>query len=142
MIKIKVITGKDGISDAREVRRQVFQTEQGIDEMLDLDGHDEEADHLVAYNDSKSVGTLRIRYPRDKIAKLERLAVLKDFRGTGIGRQLLDFALEHLRKKGIEEIYLNSQEHAKGFYEKAGFVQKGQAFEEAGIPHMKMHKKL
>lgn len=142
MIEIKIIRGKDDIKDAQEVRKQVFQAEQGIGEKLDFDGFDGEADHFVAYSDGSPVGTLRVRYLQEKTAKLERLAVLKVFRGAGIGRQLLDFVINYLKQKAIYEISLDSQEQAKGFYEKAGFMQRGEVFEEVGISHIKMYKKL
>lgn len=141
-IRIKIAARPDDVSDAQEVRRQVFQTEQGIDETLDFDGHDDGSDHLVAYADDKPIGTVRIRYPQPATAKIERLSVLKTYRGMGAGKQLMLFVMGHLSAKGIGQIILDSQENAKGFYEKLGFTQEGDVFEEVGFPHVKMSKKL
>lgn len=141
-INIKIASSENDIFEAQKVRKQVFQIEQGIDEKLDFDGKDFCADHFLAFLDELAIGTLRVRYPEAGLAKFERLAVSKNFRKMGIGKSLMDFAVLYLTDKNIEKIFLDSQEHAKGFYEKLGFVQEGEVFEEAGIAHVKMYKIL
>lgn len=140
--KIKIAKNKAEILAAKEVRREVFQIEQGIDPKLDFDGKDEKSDLVVAYSNDEAVGTARIRYIAKKTAKLERLAVLKAYRKSGIGRKIMDYIISYLQKEGVKDIALDAQEHAKGFYEKIGFKQKGEIFEEAGIPHIEMWKEL
>ena len=54
----------------------------------------------------------------------------------------MDYLHEFLKEKGVKEAKLESQEHAKGFYEKLGYEQKGETFEEVGIPHVKMERKF
>ena len=63
-------------SAIQSVRQAVFQAEQGVEPELDFDGKDETSEQIIAYIDGKPVGTARIRYLNDKIAKIERLAVL------------------------------------------------------------------
>jgi len=139
-IEIKIAKIPAEMSEAKEIRRQVFQIEQGIDCKLDFDGKDEETDLIVAYLGNKAVGTARVRYLSDNGAKLERLAVLKDYRKIGLGRKIMDYVIGYLKGKGIKNITLDAQEHAKNFYEKLGFAQEGEIFKEAGIPHIKMCK--
>jgi len=67
---------------------------------------------------------------------------LKDYRKMGIGKSIVDFVISYLQKKGVEVITLDAQEHAKKFYEKFGFEQKGEVFEEVKIPHIQMWKKI
>lgn len=141
-IKVKLAENEKEISESREVRKQVFQMEQGIDSKLDFDGKDDEADQFIAYFNNKAVGTIRIRYLADKRAKLERLAILRDYRKMGIGKKLVEHIINYLKEKGIESIMLDSQEQAKNFYERIGFEKKGEVFEEAGIPHVEMWKKI
>lgn len=81
-IFIKIIETEKELTDAESIRRQVFQKEQGIAEEIDFDGKDNEADHIIAYFEEKPVGTTRVRYIDDgKTAKIERTAVLREFRG-------------------------------------------------------------
>ena len=141
-IVIKLVENKKELEDAQSVRYQVFTLEQGIDKNLDIDGKDEGSEHIIAYLGAKSVGTIRIRYPQKNGVKLERMAVLLTVRGQSIGKKILDFTLNYLTSKGVKSIYLDSQYHAKGFYEKFGFKVIGDKFTEVGIDHVKMKKEL
>ena len=124
------------------IRRLVFQEEQGVDPVLDFDGQDETSEQIIAYLDNQPVGTARIRYFVDYTAKIERLAVLSTARGQGIGKKILEKALDVLAKNNIQEVVIHAQEYIKGLYQQVGFQQEGEKFEEAGIPHVKMRKKL
>ena len=70
------------------------------------------------------------------------MAVLKDWRGRGVGRALLHTLLDLARTQGLTRVTLSSQTHALGFYERAGFRAIGEPFMDAGIPHRKMVKEL
>ena len=141
---IKIVENEQELKDAQEVRRRVFQEEQGIDMKLDFDGKDSEAEHIVVYLNGLPIGTARARYLDEtkKLAKIERVAVIKEYRGSGLGNRIMDYLHKYLEEKGVEEFKLESQEHAKGFYEKLGYKQEGDSFEEVSIPHVEMRKKL
>lgn len=124
------------------IRSQVFQIEQGVDAALEFDGLDDQAVHFLAYLITQPVGTLRIRLIDQNTAKLERLAVLSQFRNDGIGKKLMQTALEFLFDKNITDVRIHAQEAVIRFYEKLGFVSEGERFEEAGIVHRKMSKRL
>ncbi|WP_373526745.1 GNAT family N-acetyltransferase [Nostoc sp.] len=124
------------------IRQSVFQQEQGVDPALEFDGKDEISDHLIAYLDEKAVGTTRIRYLDHKTAKIERLAVLSTARGQGIGKKIMENALQIITNKNIPEVVIHAQEYIKILYQKLDFVEEGQIFEEAGIPHVIMRKTL
>ena len=66
------------------------------------------------------------------------MAVLKSYRGKGIGRNLLTRAVELATRRRARGIYLHAQVPVIGFYEAAGFRAVGPVFDEAGIPHRKM----
>ena len=139
---IKKASTNEEINDALSVRDQVFALEQGIDRDVIFDVLDETADHFVAYLDGKPIGTLRVRHPEENVAKIERVAVLEEMRGKSMGLKLMEFTLEDLKKNGIKKAVLDSQSYIKSFYEKLGFVQIGDEFEEVGIPHVYMEKEL
>lgn len=122
------------------IRKSVFQEEQGVNPALEFDGKDEISQHLIAYLDQKAVGTTRIRYLDEKTAKIERLAVLSTARGQGIGKKIMENALQIIASKNVREVVIHAQESVKVLYQKLNFVEEGEIFEEAGILHVKMRK--
>jgi predicted GNAT family N-acyltransferase len=141
-ISLELVDYTDKISEIKPIRIQVFQVEQGVDPALEFDGLDETAEHILAYLDNQPVGTIRIRYLDNQLAKIERLAVLSIARGQGIGRKLTEKAIEVIEQKEISRVMIHAQEYVKGLYEKLEFEQVGGIFEEADIPHVKMIKQL
>lgn len=126
----------------QQIRYLVFQMEQGVPASLEFDGKDEGADHLLAYLDAQPVGTARIRKLDSQTAKVERVAVLKAARGSGIGRRIMLEALAFLQKANVAEAQIHAQEAVRDFYQRLGFEPEGEIFAEAGIPHVKMKKLL
>ncbi len=139
---IKHATTPEEIEDAKSVRKLVFQIEQCIDQAADFDENDGNALHFVAYEE-KPIGAARVRFPdHEKRAKVERVSVIPEYRGKGVGKELMILIDEHLQKLEVEEIYLDAQTHVRNFYEKLGYTQAGDVFEEVGIPHIVMVKRL
>lgn len=124
------------------IRKTVFQEEQGVDTALEFDGKDDICEHLIAYLDGQAVGTARIRYLDNQTVKIERLAVLSPARGRGIGQKIMEQTLELIAKKNITEVIVHAQIYIKSLYQKLGFIQVGDIFEEAGIPHIEMKKNI
>jgi predicted GNAT family N-acyltransferase len=124
------------------IRTQVFQVEQGVAPNLEFDGIDDQAIHLLAFLHNQPVGTLRIRDLGNAIAKIERLAVLQEFRGRGVAQQLMEAALDLLQGHGMQQVIVHAQEYIQGLYHKLGFEVEGDRFYEADIAHVKMHKLL
>ncbi|KAB8330136.1 GNAT family N-acetyltransferase [Scytonema tolypothrichoides VB-61278] len=124
------------------IRKSVFQEEQSVDPDLDFDGEDETSQQLIAFLNGEYVGTARVRYLDGKTAKIERLAVLSVARGCGVGKKIMEKAMEVIASKNIPEVVVNSQEYVKGLYQQLGFQEEGEVFEEAGIRHVTMRKKL
>ena len=134
-ININMVTTSKDYKLCLEIRRKVFVQEQNIDENLENDDHIINASYIIAFNELLPVGTARYRKTNLGI-KLERFAVLKEFRHLGVGNSLLKFLLNKLSKE--KKIYLNSQKNVVNFYEKSGFKKFGKIFYEAGVPHYKM----
>jgi acyl carrier protein phosphodiesterase len=142
-LQIKTVSYAEEINEIQAIRRQVFQEEQGVSPELELDGKDDSAIHFMAYLNGRPVGTTRIRSLEDvddrrHAAKIERLAVLKTARGQGIGRQLMQAALQWIQKHQYTEAIVNAQLYISGLYESLGFKVVGEVFEEAGIQHIQM----
>ncbi|MFP4122519.1 MAG: GNAT family N-acetyltransferase [Coleofasciculus sp.] len=141
-IKFKIVDYRDYSADIQTVRRSVFHLEQGVDPTLDFDGKDETADHILAYVENQPVGTVRVRYLDHQTAKIERLAVLSDFRGQGIGKTLMEESLEVAAQNQVKRVIIHAQDYVKSLYLNLGFLPEGELFEEAGIAHLKMIKLL
>lgn len=139
---IRRIPGEADLDDAFEVRREVFVEEQDVDEDEEWDGKDEDARHVVAYDDGYPVGTARLRTPEAGIAKVERVAVRKASREEGIGRLLMDALETEAREQGCGEVRLHAQTAVEEFYVKLGYETTSDVFDEAGIPHVEMRKPL
>ena len=137
---VRRVDGETGMADAFAVRRAVFIEEQDVPEELELDGNDEAATQFVAYDDGRPVGTARLRGNGETAAKAERVAVLSDERGRGIGRRLMAAVEAHAVKAGFEAVVLHAQVPVVGFYEELGYTTTGDVFEDAGIPHREMRK--
>ena len=156
--RVAVAEDEDRRADAFDVRRTVFVEEQGVEEDLEYDEHDEPdsgAAHFVAYadgEDGEPIGAARLRAyeePNEEgghdggdVGKVERVAVLESHRGTGVGRALMDAVEAQARERGLTTIKLHSQTHAAGFYRNLGYERYGEEFEEAGIPHVEMRKSV
>ncbi|MGB7445160.1 MAG: GNAT family N-acetyltransferase [Coleofasciculaceae cyanobacterium] len=141
-VYLKSVAYSEAISAIKAIRQSVFQEEQGVDAALEFDGKDEAAEHLLAYLNSQPVGTARVRYLSAKTAKIERLAVLSPYRGQGIGKKIMEKALEIAAHQEIKEVVIHAQEYVKALYVQLGFEQEGESFQEANIPHVKMKKSL
>lgn len=120
------------------LRRTVFIDEQGVDPDLEVDGLDSEATHLLAVKNGHPVGTARILF-KGEVAKVGRVCVLPELRGTGMGKALMMAAIAECRgRPGLSEVRLGAQTYAIGFYQALGFVAEGPEFVDAGIPHREM----
>ncbi len=125
------------IEQALAIRRKVFVEEQVIPEELEQDGYDAEAIHYLAWVDGIPAGAVRL-LPQGREVKLQRMAVLPEFRRQGVGRQIVKKLLADARREGFSRIVLDSQASARIFYLTLGFVEEGLPFLEAGIPHVRM----
>ncbi len=117
------------------IRMQVFVKEQNVDPVLEYE-HEEESHFYLLYLDTVPVATARWR-ETDKGIKLERFAMLKEFRNKGLGTILLNEVLADV-KSSNKPIYLHSQIKAVNFYKRVGFIEKDGHFIEAGIEHSRM----
>jgi predicted GNAT family N-acyltransferase len=129
--------GED-ISPALEIRRQVFQREQGIATESDFDGLDNEAEQFVAYDGETAVGTGRYRILKDGVGKVERVAVIEEYRGRKAGRAIMEAIAQTAKEQGIVILTLDAQQSASSFYESLGYRIEGEVFEEVDKPHVVM----
>lgn len=140
MITVLPISKPEDLEAAFAIRRIVFVEEQQVDAREEYDEYEVSSKHFLARADGTPCGTARWRRTSNGI-KLERFAVLSDYRGQGVGKALVRAVLDDVfsqQPEPIEKIYLHAQVTAVPLYAGFGFVAVGPMFEEAGIQHYKM----
>lgn len=124
-----------------QARTTVFAGEQGI-KYPDADGVDKYATHIFATDEAGSViANLRIYFKEDEenVAHVGRCLVVKEFRGQGIGKELMRKAVDYARDvMHAREIYIEAQKHAEGFYKSCGFKTVSDVYMIVSIPHVEM----
>lgn len=141
MLQLKKTTFEDEFwPDIRQIRDRVFIDEQEVSPEEEFDEYEQASRHFLALLNGKPAGTARWRQT-EKGVKLERFAVLKEYRKYGVGMALVKEVLADVLAEIPEPklIYLHAQSHAISFYEKCGFVAVGEEFSEANILHRKMY---
>jgi predicted GNAT family N-acyltransferase len=146
-VHVRRASSPEDLAACVHIRRVVFIAEQGVPEADELDGLDNVCRHFLALPEKASppmraFGTARILFLDDGSAKAQRVAVLKEMRGRGVGAALM-FALEgEAARAGRAVMILGSQVTAVPFYSKLGYEPYGDVFLDAGIEHRMMRKSV
>lgn len=143
--RMKVVQTKDTLSDiyldAVRIRNQVFVKEQGVPITREIDQNEAHCIHFVLYSDQNlPCGTVRLLPLENGKMKLQRMAILADYRHQGLGQILVAEAEAFAKSQGYNTIFLGAQATAENFYKKLGFTAYGEPFEDAGIAHIAMKK--
>lgn len=133
----KVVTNLDDLIKVFTVRDVVFIEEQKVPYKIERDEYDYSSIHVLGDDNGEPFAAGRIR-PVGEYAKLERIAIRKQYRGKRLGHKLTDFMLETARCRGFKKFKLHAQTYLVDFYKKHGFEIIGDMFKEAGIDHYLM----
>lgn len=139
-ITVRQIVNDQDLKQAFEIRRIVFIDEQKVPEEEEFDTYEVNSRHYLAFYGITPCGAARWRRTdQEKSIKLERFAVLKEFRGKGVGSALIAKTLADVSEvEDYDRIYLNAQLAAVPLYQKFGFVSVGEVFFECDIEHQQM----
>ncbi len=138
---VQIISNEQQLNDAFTIRKKVFVEEQQVPPEEEIDALESEATHFVLYINEEPAGAGRFRTV-DGYGKIERICVLKDFRGTGAGNAIMKKIESFARKEGLKRLKLNAQIQAIPFYSKLGYKVVSEEFLDAGIPHKTMVKEI
>jgi predicted GNAT family N-acyltransferase len=139
--EIRRIAGDEELAAALELRERVFCGEQGVTLAGDRDGLDDRAIQLIALEGDDVTGTCRVLVDGDT-ARFGRLCVAPESRRRGLGAALLTAAEREARAARAARMRLHAQTAALGLYEQAGYTADGEPFDEEGIEHLAMEKRL
>ncbi|AKD03722.1 GNAT family N-acetyltransferase [Pontibacter korlensis] len=138
MIIVKQADNERDLKEAFAIRETVFVQEQQVPRDAEYDEHEPTAKHYLATFEGTPCGAARWR-KTDAGVKLERFAVLPQFRNKNVGGEVLKLVLQDVQAaQPDQKIYLHAQLPAVNFYKRHGFVPEGDMFSECDIQHYKM----
>ena len=140
-LKVEIVKWIDEHESLTMIREKVFIEEQKVTSQLEWDGMDEEAIHFLAFKNEKAIGCARA-FVIENYMQLGRMAVLKEYRGEGIGTALLEKAMTTAKLNELSVIYISAQCHAIDFYKKFGFEVTSDIYLDAEILHRDMKLEL
>lgn len=142
MLEVKVVTSEEDQQLAFHVRMKVFVEEQGVPRHLELDEFDQEAIHFILLKNGECIGAARLREIEPSFGKIERVCILKEFRGQRLGASIMKFIETYAVENDWKKLKLNAQVYAIPFYEKLGYTVTSPEFLDAYIPHRAMEKSI
>ncbi|MDO4460310.1 MAG: GNAT family N-acetyltransferase [Clostridia bacterium] len=106
------------------IRVDAFCYGQNIPVEIEFSDDDVEDDFngILVVDDHKPIAGLKIVYPNENTAKIERVCTVREEQKSGYGRKMISAAEEWIKEKGISHIVISSQDRARGFYEKCGYT--------------------
>ena len=140
-VSIKIVESPEEFDQCFRIRTIVFVEEQEVPLELEMDEYDAVATHFLLRDGETPLATARL-VDKHGLAKIGRVAVLKEVRGRGLGLLLMQAVIEEAMHRGFTESVLDAQTYAVPFYARLGYVAEGEEFDDAGIPHLLMRRKL
>jgi len=139
-VEVIKIADSSNLEIAHRIRYEVFVIGQNVPEEEEIDQYENECRHFLAKVNGIPCGAARWRIT-EKGVKLERFAVLENYRGQGVGSALVQAVLQDIQT--VPELndrmhYLHAQLSAMPLYRKYGFKPVGEMFRECEIDHYKM----
>ena len=128
------------LPDAVMIREKVFMDEQGF--RKEFDETDNNSVHCVIYLDGKCAATARLFSGNDKTIHIGRVAVLKEYRGKGLGAEVVKACEKYSAEHGFIRSELSAQVRVCGFYEALGYVPFGNEYMDEFCPHINMYKEI
>lgn len=142
-MEIKIVKNQKMLNEALKIRKLVFVDEQKVPLAEEIDEYETTATHFLVHNkNNQTIATCRTRNYNDKKIKIERICVLKTYRGLKIGEKLVIFAEQDAKKHGFKIAILAAQTQALNFYKKLGYQICSEPFMDANIEHYLMEKSL
>lgn len=142
-MKIKIVNNQKMLNQALKIREIVFINEQKVPLSEENDEYETKATHFLVYNKkNRPIATCRTRVYSNNQIKIERVCVLKAYRGLQIGESLIKFAENEAKNHGFKQSILGAQTTVLDFYQKLGYQVCSEPFMEANIEHYLMAKTL
>jgi len=136
------VAGPEDRAEIAALRTRVFVEEQGVPPEIEQDAADADAVHVLSRDDGGAVVATGRLLVRGTTAGIGRMAADAAVRGRGHGAAVLAELHRQAVLRGVTEIELHAQVTARRFYERAGYTAVGAEYEEAGITHITMRRRV
>lgn len=132
----------DELYQILRIRQEVFIIEQDCN-YLDADNLDKDSQHVLCYNHDELIAYMRIYTKPHNLTQISfgRILVKKEFRGIGLGKELVQRGVNLYSELENIVISMSAQVYLIKFYEELGFEIVGEQYLEDQIPHVKMIKR-
>jgi predicted GNAT family N-acyltransferase len=119
-LSVTIARTMEDVMRVMTIRSAIYLGEQECPYEEEFDGNDFAATHLIGYVGNEPAACLRVRFFAD-FAKIERLAVRKEYRNTRLAFQLVRAGIELCRMKGYRRLYGHAQKRLVNFWGRFGF---------------------
>jgi predicted GNAT family N-acyltransferase len=119
-VAVKIAATAQDFLECQAIRATVFMGEQQCPYEEEFDGNDYCALHVLGHVNGAPAATIRMRFFAD-LVKLERMAVLPQWRKTTVKQQLVFLAFEIARRKGYRRCYAHVEKRLLPFWGRFGF---------------------
>ena len=106
-LEVRLVKNRKELDNVMKIREIVFIREQKVPKGLEADGLDKLSKHVIVFYKNKPIGCARIRIIGKK-AKLERIALLKGYRGRGFGNAIVNYLIKYCKSRKFKNIFMNS----------------------------------
>ena len=135
----KKVSSKEEMDKSYAIRTKVFCKEQKISKEIEFDNLDHLCGHFLIFDSKIAIATARVRQKEINLLKIERVAVLFEFRRLKVGSILIKNIIKHyMNLDDNKSIILHSQVAVADFYKTLNFISHGNEFFEDGISHIAM----
>ena len=143
MLSIQLIEyGSSQYEAELKLREKILRNPLGLTLMPSEIANDPSSIHIAAFMDDSLRACLILSPLEPTLIKMRQVAVDTELQGQGIGKKLVHFAEKYAQENAFNEIKLNARESVLPFYLSLGYEAYGDLFNEIGIPHRAMRKKL
>ena len=141
-MKVKLVSSKKELAQARRIRKKVLEDEQGFPHEVNIDGNDHQAHHALVFEGRKPVATARLMPTPDCKGKIARIAILKSHRGKGLAKDLIRFIESKAMSLCFTSVLIEPHAHLENFLKQLGYQRLSGTTEVAGLPLIKLEKQL
>jgi predicted GNAT family N-acyltransferase len=118
-VTIRIARTINDLMMVASIRSAVYMAEQDCPYGEEFDGNDLVAAHFIGFVGNEPVACLRARFFAD-FAKVERLAVRRQYRKSTIAFRLVRECVTFLKRKGYRRIYGQAQDRLVDFWARFG----------------------
>ena len=134
--------GSQDYETTLDLRNEIFRKPQGLN-LRDEDlSREALCDMFAGFIGDKIIATIFLAKIDEEMARIKAVMILEEYRGTGLGKFIMNYAENAARNQGYKYIKLLSRMSAETFYEKLGYKRVSEPVDYYQVAHVSMRKEL